>query len=105
MEQHEFFVLPTVQVPPFGIDQPYPTEIEGVRMQTYIDWMQSCYFISIVGNPAISVPCGFTADGLPVGLQIVGRHRDDLGVLQMAHAYETARGIRNHEDTKSTTND
>jgi amidase len=91
MEPYEFFVLPTVQVPPFSIDQPYPAEIEGVRMQTYIDWMQSCYFISIVGNPAISVPCGFTDEGLPVGLQIVGRHRDDLGVLQMARAYELAR--------------
>jgi amidase len=93
MERHEFFVLPTVQVPPFSVDQPYPTAIDGVQMETYIDWMQSCYFISIVGNPAISVPCGFTDDGLPVGLQIVGRHRDDLGVLQLAHAYEGARGV------------
>ena len=92
MEQYEFFVLPTVQVPPFSVEQPYPTEIEGVAMATYIDWMQSCYFISVVGNPAISVPCGFTADGLPIGLQIVARHRDDWGLLQIAHAFEIARG-------------
>jgi amidase len=59
-------------------------------MRTYIDWMKSCYYISIVGNPAISVPCGFTPEGLPVGLQIVGRHRDDWGLLQIAHAFERA---------------
>jgi len=92
MERYEFFVLPTVQVPPFDVAQPHPTEIEGVAMATYIDWMQSCYFISAVGNPAISVPCGFTTDGLPIGLQIVARHRDDWGVLQIAHAFEAARG-------------
>jgi len=90
MERHEFFVLPVTQVPPFDVNQPYVTEIEGVAMETYIDWMKSCYFISIVGNPAISVPCGFTPEGLPVGLQIVARHRDDWGLLQMAHAFEQA---------------
>jgi amidase len=63
-------------------------------MHTYIDWMKSCYFISILETPAISVPCGFTAEGLPVGLQIVGRHRADFSVLQLAHAFEQAAGIR-----------
>jgi amidase len=92
MERYEFFVLPVTQVPPFDVTQPYVTEIDGVAMETYIDWMKSCYFISIVGNPAISVPCGFTLEGLPVGLQIVARHQDDLGLLQMAHAFECARG-------------
>jgi amidase len=92
MDRYEFFVLPTVQVPPFDVVQPYPTEIDGVAMGTYIDWMKSCYYISIVGNPAISVPCGFTPEGLPVGLQIVGRHRDDWGLLQIANAFEQARG-------------
>ena len=88
MERYEFFVLPTVQVLPFSIDQPFVSEINGVAMESYIDWMKSCYYISIVGNPAISVPCGLTPEGLPVGLQIVGRHRDDWGVLQIAHAFE-----------------
>jgi amidase len=92
MERYEFFVLPTVQVPPFGVEQPYPTEIDGVAMTTYIDWMQSCYFISTSGNPAISVPCGLTPDGLPIGLQIVARHQDEWGLLQIAHAFEAARG-------------
>ena len=91
MDRYEFFVLPSTQVPAFDVNQPYVTEIDGVAMETYIDWMKSCYYISVVGNPAISVPCGFTPEGLPVGLQIVGRHRDDWGLLQMAHAFETAR--------------
>jgi amidase len=52
--------------------------------------MQSCYFITVTGLPAISVPCGFTPEGLPVGMQIVGRHQDDLGVLKLAHAFEQA---------------
>ena len=94
MEHYEFFVLPVTQVPPFDVNQPYVTEIEGVAMDTYIDWMKSCYFISIVGNPAISVPCGFTPEVLPVGLQIVARHRDDWGLLQMAHAFEQAGGVQ-----------
>ena len=90
METYEFMVFPVTQVPPFPITTEYPTEIEGVQMQTYIDWMQSCYFITVTGLPAISVPCGFTPEGLPVGIQIVGRHQDDLGVLQLAHAFEQA---------------
>jgi amidase len=88
MERYEFFVLPVSQVPPFDVAQPYVTEIDGVAMETYIDWMKSCYYVSATGHPAISVPAGFTSDGLPIGLQIVGRHHDDWGVLQLAHAYE-----------------
>ena len=90
MTTHEFMVFPVTQVPPFPVDTEYITEINGKRMGTYIDWMQSCYFISNLGLPAISVPCGFTDDGLPVGLQIVGRHHDDFGVLQLARAFEAA---------------
>jgi amidase len=92
MDRYEYFVLPTTQVPPFDVAKPYVTEIGGVAMGSYIDWMKSCYYISAIGHPAISVPCGFTADGLPIGLQIVGRGGDDWGVLQLAHAYEQARG-------------
>ena len=92
-ERYEFFVLPTVQVPPFDIDQAYPTVVGGVTMTSYIDWMKSCYYISIAGNPAISVPCGFTSDGLPIGLQIVARHGDEWGLLQIAHAFERGVGL------------
>ena len=59
-------------------------------MNNYIDWMRSCYYITVTGHPAISVPCGFTEQGLPVGIQIVGRYRDDFGVLQLAKAFESA---------------
>ena len=90
MQRYEFLILPVNQVPPFDVSQPYVTEIEGVNMDTYIDWMKSCYFITVTGHPAISVPCGFTTDGLPVGVQIVGRHQDDFGVLQLAYAFEQA---------------
>jgi amidase len=72
------------------VNQPYVTEIEGVKMNSYIEWMKACYFISIVENPSISMPSGYTPEGLPVGLQIVGRHREEFSVLQLAYAYEQA---------------
>ena len=90
MDEYEFMVLPVSQVPPFDVSVRYPEEIEGVAMETYIDWMKSSYFVTLTGHPAISLPCGFTPDGLPVGIQIVGRWRDDLGVLQIARALERA---------------
>ncbi len=92
METYEFLVCPVSQVPPFDVKQRYVTEINGVRMETYIDWMKSCYYITATAHPAISVPCGFTPEGLPVGVQIVGRYRDDFGVLQLAHAFEQTTG-------------
>ena len=93
MERYAFLAAPVVQVLPFDVDQPWVTEINGQRMHTYVDWMRSCYFITVTGLPAISVPCGFSAEGLPVGLQIVGRHHDDFGVLQLAHAFEGQTGF------------
>ena len=93
MERYEFLVLPATQVPPFDVTEPYVTEIDGVRLPTYIDWMRVCSDITVTGLPAISVPAGFTADGLPVGIQIVGRHQDEWGVLQLAHAFEQATGF------------
>jgi amidase len=62
-------------------------------MNTYIDWMATCYAITLTSLPAISVPCGFTPNGLPIGLQIVGRRRRDLDVLQMAYAFEQATKV------------
>jgi amidase len=88
LDDYEFLLCPVNQVPPFDIDIEYPTEIAGVEMKDYIEWMKSAYYISITGLPAISVPCGFTEEGLPVGLQIVGRHQHDFEVLQLAHAFE-----------------
>ncbi len=89
-ERFDYFVLPVTQVAPFDVTTPYPTEIAGTPMRTYIDWMRTCWYVTFMTNPAISVPGGFTTSGLPVGLQIVGRHRDDWSVLQMAHAFEQA---------------
>jgi amidase len=93
MERYEFFVLPVSQVPPFDVTQHWPVQIGNTKMETYIDWMKSCYYVSMTAAPAMSVPCGFTRAGLPVGIQIVGRHRDDFGLLQMGHAFEEAAGI------------
>ena len=92
-EKYDFFLLPVNQVLPFDVGTRYPTEIAGVKMENYLAWMKSAYYISVCGNPAISIPCAFSASGLPIGLQIVGRHHDDWGVLQLAYAFEQATGI------------
>jgi amidase len=89
-ERFEYFVLPVTQVEPFDITTEYPTSVAGTPMPTYIDWMRSCWYVTFMACPAISVPAGFTASGLPVGLQIVGRHRGDWNVFQIAHAFEQA---------------
>jgi len=90
LERYEFLLCPVNQLPPFLAEIEYPTQIAGELMGNYLDWMKSCYYITITSHPAISVPAGFTGDPvpLPVGLQIVGRYRDDFGVLQLAHAFE-----------------
>ena len=93
MEKHEFLLCPVSQRPPFDVKQRWVTEINGVKMENFISWMKSCYYITATGHPAVSVPCGFTDEGLPVGLQIVGRYRDDFGVLQLARAFEEATGF------------
>jgi amidase len=64
-----------------------------VKLGNYMEWMKSNYLITATSSPAISVPAGFTDDGLPVGLQIVGRYRDDFGVLQLANAFEAATEV------------
>jgi amidase len=90
MERYEFLVLPVSQVAPFPVEVDWVREINGIGMETYIDWMATCYAITVTELPAISVPCGFTRDGLPVGLQIVGRHQREFDVLQMAFGFEQA---------------
>jgi amidase len=94
LERYEFLLCPVSQVAPFLAEMEYPTLIDGVAMDNYLDWMKSCYYITITSHPAVSVPAGFTSDAtpLPVGLQIVGRYRDDFGVLQLAHAFGEETG-------------
>ena len=93
MKEYEFLVCPVSQRPPFDVKKRWVEEINGIKMKNFIDWMKSCYFITVTGHPAISVPCGFTREGLPVGLQIVGRYQDEMGVLQLAKAFEDATGF------------
>jgi amidase len=92
-EKHAFLLCAVNQVPPFDATIDWPKEIAGVKMDHYIAWMRSAYWITATFCPAISVPAGFTDDGLPVGIQVVGRYRDDLGVLKMAYAFEQATGF------------
>jgi len=86
--EHEFLVMPVSQVLPFDAELLWPREVGGEAMADYLGWMRSAYVISVLRVPAASVPCGFTMGGLPVGLQVVGRPGDDLGVLQLSHGLE-----------------
>ncbi len=90
-EQYDFLVIPTTQVVPFDHEEEWVTEIEGAPMQDYLEWMSICCIITICDLPAISIPCGFTTEGLPLGIQIVGKPRGDMEVLQLAKAIEALR--------------
>jgi amidase len=92
-QTYPFMLAAVNQVPAFDAQLHWPTAIEGVTMDHYIAWMKSAYWITTTFCPAISVPAGFTPEGLPVGIQIVGRRYDDLGVLQLAYAFEQATGV------------
>lgn len=89
-ERYPFIVCAVNQLPPFDATDDWPRDINGVTMNHYIAWMQSTYWVSALQTPALSVPAGFTPEGLPVGIQIVGRSRDDVGVLQLGHRFEQA---------------
>jgi amidase len=91
-DAHDFLICAVNQVAPFDAILDWPHEIAGVRMEHYAAWMKSAYWITTTLCPAASVPAGFTTEGLPVGIQIVGRRGDDGGVLQMAYAFEQATG-------------
>jgi amidase len=89
--RYDLIVTPTAAVPPFPIEVVYPREINGTPMTHYIEWALLTYAFTVVGLPAISVPCGFTRAGLPVGLQMAGRWRDEVTVLRAAAAFEGAQ--------------
>ena len=88
--KYDLLLTPTMPVPPFPAEMQYPTEIDGKPMKHYIDWVWLTYAISVTGSPAISVPCGWNHQGLPIGLQIVGRYLAEDTVLRAAAAYELA---------------
>ena len=92
-ERYDVLLAPTTQVLPFPVEIEYPTEIAGVHQDNYLEWMRSCTVISATGCPALSVPGGFTHDGLPVGLQVIGPPRADRRVLEVGHAFEQATGF------------
>jgi len=93
-DDHDLLVCPTVAVPPFPVQQRFPTEIAGEKLVTYIDWMFLTFVITLLGCPAISLPCGLTSEGLPVGIQLVGRPHGDAELLGFAQQFEQALGFR-----------
>ena len=89
-DDHDLLVCPTVAVPPFPVEQRFPTQIAGEKLTTYIDWMFLTFVITLTGCPAISLPCGLTREGLPVGLQLVGRPHGDAELVGFARMVEQA---------------
>ena len=92
-ENYAYTLCAVNQLAPFDAKIDWPKEVAGVPMEHYIAWQKSCYWITATWRPAISVPAGFTPEGLPVGIQIVGKFRDDFGLLQLAHAFEQATKV------------
>ena len=92
-EGYDLLACPVTQLSPFPAELEYPTEVDGVAMATYTDWMATCWRITVTGCPALSLPAGFDTDGLPVGLQLVARQGADVALLRAARALEEATGF------------
>jgi amidase len=92
-ETYDLLLLPVRQAAPFDVGLPHPASVDGTAMRTYVDWMRSAYLITMTGCPALSVPAGFTPQGLPVGVQVVGPHRQDGAVLRAGYAFEQATRV------------
>jgi amidase len=90
---YDLLVSPAVIVPPFDVEQRYVTEVAGRRFDNYVDWLAMSYAVTLVGCPALSLPCGFTRGGLPVGLQLVGRPRGEAALLAAAALLEEQLGL------------
>ena len=93
LERYDALALPVSQVAPFAVEQEWVTEIAGTAMGSYLEWMRSCSRITITAHPALALPAGFTPEGLPVGVQLVGRQRGELALLRLAAAVEQATGV------------
>jgi amidase len=95
-DDHDVLALPVSQVPPFSADLEYPAEINGQAQADYLAWMRSAYLITVTGCPAISMPAGFTAEGWPVGIQLVAAPRRERRLLEVAAAFEAVQpaGLR-----------
>ena len=92
-ETHDVLVCPATSIAPFPVEQRYVEEIDGKPCETYIDWFAITFALTMTACPTMSVPCGFTADGLPVGIQLVGRPRGEAALLRAAKRFEEAAGI------------
>ncbi len=101
--RYDVLVCAVSQLPPFDAALDWPETVDGTAMEHYVAWMKSTYRISTTLQPALSVPAGFTAEGLPVGIQIVGRMRDDVGVLSLGSAFEAATGVGNRRPPLAVT--
>lgn len=91
-DDYDVLIAPVTQVSPFPVETEYPTEINGIPMTTYVEWMRSCCRITVTGCPAMSLPAGFTSSGLPVGVQLIGRPHGDVALLEVAKALEATTG-------------
>jgi len=89
-ERYDYFLLPSTQVFPFDAKTRWPKEIAGRTMETYYRWMDVCVQVTMSGSPSLNVPVGFNANGLPMGMQIVGPNQAEFGCLQLAYAYDQA---------------
>ncbi len=87
---YDILAMPTTQVTPFPVEVEFPSDITGAPMEDYLSWMTSCCIITPTGCPSISMPCGVTADGMPLGLQLIAAPGDDQRLLEMAKAFEAA---------------
>jgi amidase len=94
---YDVLACPVTQVSPFPIETEYPTVVAGEPMDSYIDWMAACWRITVTGCPALSLPAGFDADGLPAGVQLVARHGADVHLLRIAKALEEATGYASRQ--------
>ncbi|MEM7057922.1 MAG: amidase family protein [Pseudomonadota bacterium] len=92
-ETHDVLICPTCSVSPFPVERPYVTEIDGQECETYIDWFAITFLLTLTACPVISLPCGFTNEGLPVGLQLVGPPRGEAKLLRIARWAEAQFGI------------
>ena len=92
---HDLLVCPAASIAPFPVEQRYVEEINGEACETYIDWFAITFILTMTSCPVICLPCGFTSEGLPVGLQIVGRPRGEAELLRAAHHFEGLFGIAN----------
>jgi len=93
MDGYDILACPVMQARPYPVERTYVEDIDGRKMASYIDWIAITFSITLTGLPVVSLPCGFTEDGLPVGLQLVGRHRGEAALLAAAAQLEDLLGL------------